>query len=85
MTFSRSVFVYDDIMLVNTSYRRNLGVGGVTGSKSPPSIIFLNLKIAFYLLSSKGANKKVELFYKRLFGWSDNREKRETCVLRNAE
>jgi len=47
MTFSRSVFVYDDIMLVNTSYRRNLGVGGVTGSKSPPLNNFFKPKNSF--------------------------------------
>jgi hypothetical protein len=32
------------------------------------------LRIAFWLLSSKGANKKVEIFSKRLFGWGEDRE-----------
>jgi len=61
--FSQRICVYDDIIILNTSYRRNFGGGGATGSKSPlPPKKNFNLRIAFWLLSSKGANKKIEVF-----------------------
>jgi hypothetical protein len=57
---------------LNTGYNfirlEPIGEGGCKGGKSLPPPIFFNL-IVFWLLSLRGANKKILIFSKQLFGW----------------
>jgi hypothetical protein len=51
-----------------------------------PRQCFFYVRIYFFwLLSWRGANKKIEIFSKRLFGWCRGRIEWKTCVLQDTE
>ena len=91
MAFFHTAYLCDIVMiLLEYSYRGNLVGGGCNWEQMPPpppqiSFFSFQPKNSFLTLSSKGANKIVEVFSKLLFLWSKDRQKRETCILRNAE